>query len=88
MNKIITLFLSLTTAACLFAQTAEDALNIAQEYYEGTARSMAMGNAFTALGGDLGGLAINPASSGVYRCSQFSFTPGFTTSRSAVNYLG
>ena len=88
MKKIITLFLSLTTAACLFAQTAEDALNIAQEYYEGTARSMAMGNAFTALGGDLGGLAINPASSGVYRCSQFSFTPGFTTSRSAVNYLG
>ena len=88
MKKIITLFLSLTMAVCLFAQTAEDALNIAQEYYEGTARSMAMGNAFTALGGDLGGLAINPASSGVYRCSQFSFTPGFTTSRSAVNYLG
>lgn len=88
MKKIITLFLSLTMAACLFAQTAEDALNIAQEYYEGTARSMAMGGAFTALGGDLGGLAINPAGSGVYRCSQFSFTPGLTTSRSAVSYLG
>ena len=88
MKKIITLFLSLTLAASLFAQTADDALNLAQEYYEGTARSMALGNAFTALGGDLGGLAINPASSGVFRCSQISFTPGLTTSRSNVSYLG
>ncbi len=88
MKKIATLFLSLTVTAGLFAQTAEDALNFSQEYYEGTARSMAMGNAFTALGGDLGGLAINPAGSGVFQCSQFSFTPGLTTSRSSVGYLG
>ena len=49
---------------------------------------MALGNAFTALGGDLGGLAINPAASGVFRCSQITFTPGLTTTRSNVNYLG
>ena len=54
MKKIATLFLSLLIAVALFAQTTDDALNLAQEYYEGTARSMAMGNAFTALGGDLG----------------------------------
>jgi len=88
MKKIATLFLSLTFAASLLAQTADDALNLAQEYYEGTARSMAMGNAFTALGGDLGGLSINPAASGVFRCSQFTFTPGLTISRSNVDYLG
>ena len=88
MKKIITLFLSLTVAAGLFAQTADDALNIAQEYYEGTARSMAMGNAFTALGGDLGAIGINPASSGVFRCSQITFSPSLTTSRSASSYLG
>ena len=88
MKKITTLLLSLTVAATMFAQTAEDALNLAQEYYEGTARSMALGNAFTALGGDLGGLAINPAASGVFRCSQITFTPGLTTARSSANYLG
>ena len=88
MKKIITLCLSLTMVAGLFAQTAEDALGIAQDYYEGTARSMAMGNAFTALGGDLGAIGINPASSGVFRCSQITFSPSLTTSRSAVNYLG
>jgi len=88
MKKIMTLFLSLTVAAGLFAQTAEDALNIAQEYYEGTARSMAMGNAFTALGGDLGAIGINPAGSGVMRYSQITFTPSLTTTRHNTSYLG
>lgn len=88
MKKITTLFLLLATAAGLYAQTADDAFTLAQERYEGTARSMAMGNAFTALGGDLGGLGINPAASGVYRHSQFTFTPTLTTSRSAGDYLG
>ena len=88
MKKITTLFLTLTIAAGLFAQTADDALNIAQTFEEGTARTMAMGNAFTALGGDLGAIGINPASSGVFRCSQITFTPSLTTSRSTVSYLG
>ena len=87
MKKIITLFLSLTIAAGLFAQTADDALTIAQTFEEGTARTMAMGNAFTALGGDLGAIGINPASSGVFRCSQITFTPSLTTNRSTANYL-
>lgn len=88
MKKITTLFLSLTMALGLYAQTADDALNFAQEYYEGTARTMAMGNAFTALGGDLGAIGINPASSGVLRYSQITFSPSLTTNRSTVNYLG
>ena len=88
MKKIFTLFLALTMAAGLFAQTADDALNIAQEYAEGTARSLAMGNAFTALGGDLGAIGINPASSGVFRSSQISFSPSLTINRSNVSYLG
>ena len=88
MKKITTLFLILATAAGLYAQSADEALTIAQDRYEGTARSMAMGNAFTALGGDLGGLAVNPAASGVFRCSQFTVTPSFTGTSSIVDYLG
>ena len=88
MKKIAFLCLSLLMAAGVFAQTAEDALTLSQEFPEGTARSVAMGNAFTALGGDLGAIAINPASSGVYRCSQFSFSPSLTTARAETNYLG
>lgn len=88
MKKITTLFLILATATSLYAQTADDALSFAEERYEGTARSMAMGNAFTALGGDLGGLGINPAASGVFHYSQFTFTPTLTPVQSSVDYLG
>ena len=40
------------------------------------------GNAFTALGGDLGSISINPAGSAVAKYSQVSITPGVTVSSS------
>ena len=45
----------------------------AQNY--GTARSMAMGNAFTALGADMVSATLNPAGIGMYVNSDFSLTP-------------
>lgn len=63
-------------AASLSAQTYIDAYNYSRQNYEGTARSIAMGNAFTALGGDMGGIGINPAGSGVYRYSEAAITFG------------
>ena len=41
----------------------------------GTARSMAMGNAYTALGADMVSASINPAGIGMYINSDLSFTP-------------
>ena len=41
----------------------------------GTARSMAMGNAFTALGADMVSATINPAGIGMYTQSDVSITP-------------
>lgn len=41
----------------------------------GTARSMAMGGAFTSLGADMVSMSLNPAGLGMYRHSEFSFTP-------------
>ena len=41
----------------------------------GTARSMSMGNAFTALGADLASASINPAGIGMYVNGDVSFTP-------------
>ena len=57
------------------AQTMYDALTFSENTYYGTARSTAMGNAFTALGGDLGGISINPAGSAVANYSQITITP-------------
>lgn len=62
------------------AQTAYDALTFSENNYEGTARSVAMGNAFTALGGDMGAININPAGSAVSNYSQITITPGLTFS--------
>ena len=71
-------------AVCGHAQTAYDALLFSENNYEGTARTVAMGNAFTALGGDLGSVTINPAGSAVASYSQVTLTPGLTISASTT----
>ena len=47
----------------------------------GTARSMAMGNAFTALGADMVSTSLNPAGVGMYVNSDVSITPLLQFSR-------
>ena len=67
-------------------QTMYDALNFSQNNYYGTAKTQAMGNAVTALGGDLGTVGINPAGSAVAGYSQFTITPGLTVSSVNSSY--
>lgn len=73
-------------ASSASAQTFSEALTYSQNNYSGTARSMALGNAMTALGGDLGSIGINPAGSAVAPYSQFTITPGVSLSSSASSY--
>jgi hypothetical protein len=67
------------------SQNIDDALRYSQVFYSGTARFNAMGGAFTALGGDLSAISLNPAGAGVFRSFEFSLTPQLyynnTTSR-------
>ena len=72
----------------LFGQNAWDAFRYSQLSYQGTARSMAFGNAGTALGGDFGSLSLNPAASALYPYAEITFTPALTTEFSQVNYFG
>lgn len=79
MRKVaLTILLAVTYTIAGHAQTAYDAFLFSDNNYEGTARTMAMGNAFTALGGDLGSISINPAGSAVAKYSQFAITPSLT----------
>ncbi|MCI1720491.1 MAG: hypothetical protein LKM37_05685 [Bacteroidales bacterium] len=91
MRKIFRLFvcsaLCLTTVSA-FAQNDFTAYTLSKWNPEGTARSVSMGNAFTALGGDLGAIGINPAASGVYRYNEVTFTPSFTTTSIESHFLG
>ena len=88
LRKFILAGAAMFAAAGLYAQNAYDALRFSEQYAEGTARSVAMGNAFVAVGGDMGGISINPASSAVYRYSEFMFTPTVTVSGMESEYLG
>lgn len=91
MRKFFRLFACTTlclASASAFAQNDYTAYTLSKWNPEGTARSVSMGNAFTALGGDLGAIGINPASSGVYRYNEVTFTPAFTTTSIESHFLG
>lgn len=79
-RTFFTILLTIAASAGAYAQTAYDAWLFSENNYEGTARSVAMGNAFTALGGDLGSITINPAGSAVAGYSQITLTPSLTFS--------
>ncbi len=69
------------------AQGEYDALRYSQGDLLGTARYMGMAGAFGALGGDMSAISQNPGGIGIYRSSEFSFTPvvSYTTSASDFN---
>ena len=74
MKKILVPAIALALPAAVMAQSAVDAYNLSQSELRGTARFMSMGGAFTALGGDLSAVSLNPASLGVYRSSEIGAT--------------
>ena len=80
MKRIFAAAFLLTLALQAGAQGWTDALNFSENDYLGTARSVGMGNAMTAVGGDLGSLTFNPAGSAVAGYSQFTITPGLSFS--------
>jgi hypothetical protein len=80
MKKIFAAVFLLSMALQAGAQGWTDALNLSENDYLGTARSVGMGNAMTAVGGDLGSLTFNPAGSAVASYSQFTITPGLSFS--------
>ena len=80
MKKILAAVFLLSVALQAGAQGWTDALNFSENDYLGTARSVGMGNAMTAVGGDLGSLTFNPAGSAVASYSQFTITPGLSFS--------
>lgn len=77
----------LTSISTTIGQNDMDALRYSQLYYGGTARSTAIGGAFGALGADFSSLSINPAGIGLYKISEFTFTPSFYIGRTNSDFL-
>ena len=80
MKRIFAAVFLLSIALQAGAQGWSDALTFSENDYLGTARSVGMGNAMTAVGGDLGSITFNPAGSAVASYSQFTITPGLSFS--------
>lgn len=59
-----------------------------QNFGLSTARSAAMGGAFTSLGADMSSMSINPAGLGMYRSSEVVITPGMGFTNTKSSYMG
>lgn len=71
-----------------FGQTDIDALRYSRLQVIGSGRTMAVGGAFGALGGDFTTLSTNPAGIATYRHSEVSLTPSFALNNTSSNYEG
>jgi hypothetical protein len=71
-----------------YAQYAQDALRFSTSQPGSTSRIKALGNAGTAVGGDLSSIGNNPAGLGFFTHSEFSITPEFNGSKVTTNYFG
>jgi len=71
----------------LAAQFPTDMIRYTQQDRVGTARTLGVSGSNGALGGDFGAIHSNPASLGIYRKSEFMFSPGFHFFRSRSNVL-
>ena len=83
------IFLLLCCNTGLFAQGNEiDAYTLSTTEINGTARSVAMGGAFGALGGDVSVLSGNPAGLGIYRSSEITGTFDLSSVNTSTNWTG
>ncbi len=71
-----------------FAQNEDNALSYSLLKPTGTARSISLGGAMGAVGGDYSAIGINPAGIAIYRSNEFSFTPSLMLSDTDSKYYG
>lgn len=72
----------------LNAQNEIDALRYSYLTLGGTARFMGLGGAFTAVGAEISTLSTNPAGIGLFKSSEFVFTPAIFNSKTTGTYYG
>lgn len=88
MKKYNIILVFVFAALTSFSQYADDALRFSQIYRQGTARSLAVGGAFGALGADFSTASSNPAGMGLYRKGEWSITPEVFSRKVSSVYNG
>lgn len=75
-------------ATGIFAQNQVDALRYSNLMFGGSARYVALGGAFGAVGADFTTLSVNPAGIGLYKTSEMSFSPSMYIGKTTASYNG
>lgn len=71
-----------------FAQNENDALRYSTTDLVGSARSQAMGGAFSAVGADMGAATLNPAGTALYQYTDFSLTARYSLTLNNTQFVG
>ncbi len=85
-KNIITIAIGMLISLSIYGQGEIEALRYSQMYWGGTARFVGAGGAFGAVGADFSALLTNPASMGIYKKSEVSFSPTLQFSKAINNY--
>jgi hypothetical protein len=88
MKAIIGIIFTVLFFNTVTAQNEIDALRYSMVNYGGTARFNSMSGAYGAVGADFSALSQNPGGMGLYRKSEFTVTPLFSTGKTESKYLG
>jgi hypothetical protein len=87
-TKGLLFFFATIFSLALSGQGLDDAYRYSRQQFYGTSRFNSMAGAFNALGGDIGANHLNPASIGVFKKSEMSFTLGVGINTAKSNYYG
>lgn len=89
MKKLsVALMLLIAFSTCSMAQSEVDALRYSRLNNLGSARFVALGGAFGALGADFSTLSYNPAGIGLYKSSEISITPSLAIGKTEATFNG
>ena len=75
-------------ASHAYAQNEVDALRYSETQFGGSARTLGIGGANTAVGADIGNISSNPAGLGLFQQSEINLTLGYATDNANGQYNG
>lgn len=88
MRKFLLLIIGLSLLNNAFSQDVDDVVNNAWFIPNGTARSISVGGAIGALGGDITASYVNPAGLGFYKTREIVLSPSFLLNNNKADYRG
>lgn len=83
-RKVLILSAFILSIGSMFAQGELDAYKLSQTDLVGTARSVSLGGAMGAMGGDISAVSINPAGIGIYKSSEVVTTLNFQNTQTKI----